>query len=143
MLYPYLETNSNVKTPVSSSAAQMQSLTPQDQAPVGDWHQMPCRDAPGLARRSRAEAASRVPPVSVTREGANSTRQRVTGSARETPMRPITTSCDRVSRAISESSTPGRSIHDITLARQLLKWEPKVPLEEGLKRTVAYFRGML
>jgi len=29
---------------------------------------------------------------------------------------------------------------DITLARKLLKWEPKVPLEEGLKRTVAYFR---
>jgi len=29
---------------------------------------------------------------------------------------------------------------DITLARQLLKWEPKVSLEEGLKRTIAYFR---
>jgi UDP-glucuronate decarboxylase len=29
---------------------------------------------------------------------------------------------------------------DITLARQLLKWEPKVPLEEGLQRTVAYFK---
>ncbi len=30
---------------------------------------------------------------------------------------------------------------DITLARQILKWEPAVPLEEGLKRTIAYFRG--
>ena len=30
---------------------------------------------------------------------------------------------------------------DITLARQVLKWEPAVPLEEGLKRTIAYFRG--
>lgn len=29
---------------------------------------------------------------------------------------------------------------DIALARKLLKWEPKVPLEEGLKRTVAYFK---
>ena len=30
---------------------------------------------------------------------------------------------------------------DITLAKKVLKWEPKVPLEEGLQRTVAYFRG--
>ena len=32
---------------------------------------------------------------------------------------------------------------DITLARKKLKWEPKVPLEEGLKRTIAYFRTVL
>jgi len=30
---------------------------------------------------------------------------------------------------------------DITLARQRLKWEPKVPLAEGLVKTIAYFRG--
>jgi UDP-glucuronate decarboxylase len=30
---------------------------------------------------------------------------------------------------------------DITLAKQVLNWEPKVPLEEGLQRTIAYFRG--
>jgi len=30
---------------------------------------------------------------------------------------------------------------DIALARKLLKWEPAVPLEEGLKRTIAYFRA--
>jgi UDP-glucuronate decarboxylase len=41
------------------------------------------------------------------------------------------------------SDDPKQRQPDITLARQLLKWEPKVPLEEGLKRTVAYFRGML
>jgi UDP-glucuronate decarboxylase len=29
---------------------------------------------------------------------------------------------------------------DITLAKKYLKWEPKVPLAEGLKRTIAYFR---
>lgn len=28
---------------------------------------------------------------------------------------------------------------DITLARELLGWEPKVSLEEGLKKTIAYF----
>ncbi|MFH1915996.1 MAG: UDP-glucuronic acid decarboxylase family protein [Nanoarchaeota archaeon] len=32
---------------------------------------------------------------------------------------------------------------DITLAKKLLQWEPKVPLEEGLKKTVAYFRNTL
>jgi UDP-glucuronate decarboxylase len=30
---------------------------------------------------------------------------------------------------------------DITLAKQVLQWEPVVPLEEGLRRTIAYFRG--
>jgi dTDP-glucose 4,6-dehydratase len=32
---------------------------------------------------------------------------------------------------------------DITRARARLGWEPKVELEEGLKRTVAFFRGRL
>jgi dTDP-glucose 4,6-dehydratase len=31
---------------------------------------------------------------------------------------------------------------DITKAKRLLRWEPKVPLEEGLKRTIEYFRGL-
>ena len=31
---------------------------------------------------------------------------------------------------------------DITLARERLGWEPKVPLEEGLQRTIAYFRKL-
>jgi dTDP-glucose 4,6-dehydratase len=29
---------------------------------------------------------------------------------------------------------------DITKARKLLKWEPKVPLEQGLKETIKYFK---
>ena len=32
---------------------------------------------------------------------------------------------------------------DITLARDKLKWEPKVPLEQGLKKTIEYFDGLL
>jgi len=32
---------------------------------------------------------------------------------------------------------------DITLARERLGWEPKVQLEEGLKKTIAYFDGLL
>jgi UDP-glucuronate decarboxylase len=30
---------------------------------------------------------------------------------------------------------------DITLARKYLKWEPKVPLADGLKKTIAYFKA--
>ena len=30
---------------------------------------------------------------------------------------------------------------DITRARNMLHWEPKVPLKEGLKKTIEYFRG--
>jgi UDP-glucuronate decarboxylase len=32
---------------------------------------------------------------------------------------------------------------DITVAREVLGWEPKVPLEEGLKRTISYFQKLL
>lgn len=32
---------------------------------------------------------------------------------------------------------------DITRARQVLDWEPKVPLEEGLQKTIAYFEKVI
>jgi UDP-glucuronate decarboxylase len=32
---------------------------------------------------------------------------------------------------------------DITLARNMLGWKPKIPLEEGLKKTIAYFERHL
>ncbi len=32
---------------------------------------------------------------------------------------------------------------DITRARQRLSWEPQVPLEEGLRRTIGYFRDIV
>ncbi len=38
---------------------------------------------------------------------------------------------------------PKRRCPDITRARELLGWEPKVPLEEGLKRTIEYFKKRL
>ena len=31
---------------------------------------------------------------------------------------------------------------DISLAKQKLGWEPKIPLEEGLRRTIEWFRGI-
>jgi len=38
---------------------------------------------------------------------------------------------------------PVRRCPDITRARELLGWEPTVPLDEGLARTVEYFRRVL
>jgi len=38
---------------------------------------------------------------------------------------------------------PVRRQPDITRARQVLGWEPTIPLAEGLARTIAYFRTSL
>lgn len=38
---------------------------------------------------------------------------------------------------------PTRRRPDISLARRVLGWEPKIPLEQGLKETIAYFRDAL
>jgi UDP-glucuronate decarboxylase len=41
------------------------------------------------------------------------------------------------------SDDPVRRRPNIDLARKLLDWSPTVPLDEGLSRTVAYFRDLL
>ena len=38
---------------------------------------------------------------------------------------------------------PVRRKPDISLAKKILDWEPKVLLEEGLKETIAYFKMRL
>jgi len=38
---------------------------------------------------------------------------------------------------------PRQRCPDITLARKVLNWQPTTPLEEGLKRTIEYFRNLL
>ena len=38
---------------------------------------------------------------------------------------------------------PVRRCPDITLAKRKLGWEPKVPIREGLPRTIAYFRELM
>ncbi len=38
---------------------------------------------------------------------------------------------------------PRRRRPDITLAREKLGWEPKTPVEEGLKKTIGYFESLL
>lgn len=41
------------------------------------------------------------------------------------------------------SDDPRQRQPDITLARDMLRWQPKVDLDEGLARTIAYFRKRL
>jgi nucleoside-diphosphate-sugar epimerase len=38
---------------------------------------------------------------------------------------------------------PARRRPDITLARQVLGWEPQIKVEDGLARTIDYFRGAI
>jgi len=38
---------------------------------------------------------------------------------------------------------PIRRKPDITRAKEILGWEPKIPLVDGLARTIEYFRGSL
>ena len=38
---------------------------------------------------------------------------------------------------------PGRRRPEISLARRALSWEPRVDLDEGLERTISYFRALL
>ncbi len=56
---------------------------------------------------------------------------RMTGSTSRIVYRPLPTDDPKVRKP------------DITRARTLLGWEPKVALEEGLTSTIAYFRQKL
>ena len=38
---------------------------------------------------------------------------------------------------------PKQRCPDITLAKELLNWQPKIPIELGLQKTAAYFKGIL
>jgi dTDP-glucose 4,6-dehydratase len=53
----------------------------------------------------------------------------------------ITGSKSRIIYKPLPQDDPKQRQPDITRARRLLGWEPVVPLEEGLKRTIDYFRG--
>jgi UDP-glucuronate decarboxylase len=54
---------------------------------------------------------------------------RLTGSASRLVFRPL------------PQDDPTQRQPDISLARNLLGWTPNVPLEEGLKKTIAYFKA--
>lgn len=49
--------------------------------------------------------------------------------------------CDIEHHPLPEDD-PQRRCPDITKANQLLGWQPKVPLEEGLRLTIEWFRGV-
>jgi UDP-glucuronate decarboxylase len=53
----------------------------------------------------------------------------------------LTGSSSRVVKRPLPIDDPRRRRPDITLANELLGWKPKVPLEEGLKATIAWFAG--
>ena len=55
----------------------------------------------------------------------------ITGSQAPIDFRPLPTDDPKVRQP------------DISLARRLLAWEPKVPFEEGIVKTIAYFRDFL
>jgi UDP-glucuronate decarboxylase len=72
------------------------------------------------------------------------------GNPRETSMRALATlvlrltdSSSTVSSSPLPTDDPARRNPDISRARDLLGWEPRVSLEEGLSHTVAYFRAVL
>ena len=52
----------------------------------------------------------------------------------------LTKSRSRIVHKRLPPDDPKQRRPDITLARKIIKWEPLVPLEDGLKRTIAYFR---
>lgn len=55
--------------------------------------------------------------------------RRLTGSGSQITCRPL------------PEDDPKQRQPDISKARRILGWEPKVPLEEGLRRTIEHFRG--
>ena len=72
------------------------------------------------------------PGTELTMVGIAEAVRKVTGSQSPLTYLPLPTADD-----------PKQRRPDITKARTLLGWEPKVPVEEGLKDTVAYFRRKL
>jgi len=55
----------------------------------------------------------------------------------------LTESSSRIIHQPLPADDPRQRKPDISKAKALLDWEPKVPLEEGLRRTIAYFRDLL
>ena len=53
----------------------------------------------------------------------------------------MTDSKSKIIRRPLPSDDPTKRKPDISLAKKMLGWEPRVKLEEGLKKTIEYFRG--
>ena len=48
-----------------------------------------------------------------------------------------------VERPTAVGDDPGRRCPDITKVRTLVGWEPEIPLDEGLRRTIPFFEHAL
>ena len=59
-----------------------------------------------------------------------------------TKVKELTTSSSQLIYEPLPEDDPLQRKPDITKAKQLLQWEPKVTLEEGLKKTIEYFRNV-
>jgi dTDP-glucose 4,6-dehydratase len=55
----------------------------------------------------------------------------------------VTGSTSRIERRPLPVDDPKQRCPDITRARATLGWEPRVPLEEGLRRTIEHFRTLI
>jgi UDP-glucuronate decarboxylase len=55
----------------------------------------------------------------------------------------LSKSASKIVRKPLPQDDPTRRRPDITRAREALQWQPQVPLDEGLARTIAYFRSAL
>ncbi len=84
-----------------------------------------------LYRSSRTEPTNIGNPVEFTVRELAELVQEMTGTRSPLEYRPLPVDDPRVRRP------------DITVARDLLGWEPEVPLRAGLERTIAYFRTVV
>jgi UDP-glucuronate decarboxylase len=55
----------------------------------------------------------------------------------------LTNSSSKIVRKPAPQDDPKQRQPDIRLARKVLRWKPTVPLEDGLRRTIAYFDELL
>ena len=60
----------------------------------------------------------------------------------ETVLKKVQSSSKLVEQPLP-SDDPTQRKPDISKAKQILDWEPKVELEEGLEKTIPYFRDIL
>ena len=61
----------------------------------------------------------------------------------EETLRQIPESTSKIVYRPIPADDPKRRKPDITLAKELLGWEPKVPLKDGLAKTITYFKGLV
>ena len=54
----------------------------------------------------------------------------------------LTGSANQIAFEALPEDDPKRRQPDISKAKRLLGWEPRVALDDGLRETIAYFRGL-